>query len=177
MPNIVNRMVTRELEAAFEGVDGMILVSFGGLSVAETEKLRTEVAEKGARLKMVRNSLARRVLAERGLEFEGSALEGNTAIAYGDTEAIIGAAKVLTDKAVKKAGKVTLKAGVMEGQTLDSAGANSLADLPDRNTVNAMLLGVISAPARQLACVLNAVPSATVRVINARVEKEGGAEG
>ena len=75
----------------------MFLVSFHGLAVAESEALRDQIAEKGAQFRMVRNSLARRVFAERGLEFDGPALLGNTAIAYGSIEATIGAAKVLTD--------------------------------------------------------------------------------
>jgi len=59
---------------------------------------------------------------------------------------------------------------------MGAAEAAALADLPDRDTVNAMLLGVISGPARGLATILNAVPSSVARVIQAKADKEGGAE-
>ena len=54
MPNIVKKLITAELEAAFEGVEGVLLVSFGGLSVEETESLRESLAEKGVRFRLVK---------------------------------------------------------------------------------------------------------------------------
>jgi ribosomal protein L10 len=124
---------------------------------------------------MVRNALARRVFAERGLEFAGGALSGNTAVAYGTVESVIGAAKVLTSAEVKKAGKVRLKAGVLEGLALGPADVAILASMPDRNTLNAQLLGCISGPARGLAGALNALPAAVARVLQGRADRLQGA--
>lgn len=177
MPNIVNQMTVRDLERQLSEVDGMIFVTFGGLDVVQTEAIRNGVAEKGAGFRMLRNKLARRVLADRGLEFDAEVFQGNTAVAFGDAEAVIGAAKVLTEKEIKKTNLVSVKAGVMEGQALSSAEAAQLADLPDRDTVNAMLLGVISGPARSLATVINAVPASVARVLQAHVDDQGGADG
>lgn len=174
MPNLVNQMVIRELEDEFKDAEGMVLVSFGGLTVEETQDLRGKLAEKNVRFKMVRNSLAKRVLAEKEIVFpEETALKGNTGIAYGDAEAAIDAAKIFADKDVKKAGKVAFKGGVLEGNALDANSAKALADLPDRDTLHAQLLGVISGPARGLATVINAVPSSVARVIQAHAD-EGG---
>jgi ribosomal protein L10 len=171
MPNIVNQMVVRELADEFKGADGLLAVSFGGLTVKATEDLRGKLAEKGVRFRMVRNSLARRVLADRGIDLGKGILKGNTGIAYGDPESIIGAAKVLADPAVKKAKKVEFKAGYFDGEVLDASSAAQVADLPDRDTANAMLLGVISAPSRGLVVSLAGVASNTVRVLQARVDK------
>lgn len=172
MPNIVNQMVVRELEDEFKDAEGMVLVSFSGLSVEENEDLRNKLAEKNVRFKMVRNTLAKRVLSAKDLEFpDAGALKGNTGIAYGNTEAAIDAAKVFNDKAVRKAGKVAFKGAVLEGNTLDATGARALADLPDRPTLHAMLLGVISGPARGLATVISAVPSGVARVIQAHADE------
>ena len=171
MPNIVNQMVVRELTDAFEKSEGMLAVSFGGLGVKETEVLRGQLAEKGVRFRMVRNSLARRVLADRGIDLGEGTLKGNTAIAYGGPEEIIGAAKVFADPANKKSKKVTFKGGFFDGEALDAATAAQVADLPDRDTANSMLLGVISAPARGLVVALAGVQSNTVRVLQARVDK------
>ncbi|MCA9002195.1 MAG: 50S ribosomal protein L10 [Planctomycetes bacterium] len=171
MPNIVNQMVVRELTDEFKDAEGLLAVSFGGLTVKATEDLRGKLAEKGVRFRMVRNSLARRVLAERGIELGKGVLKGNTGIAYGGPESIIGAAKIFADPAVKKAKLVHFKAGFFDGEVLDADGAAQVADLPDRDTANAMLLGVISAPARGLAVALAGLPSNTVRVLQARVDK------
>ncbi|MCP5024464.1 MAG: 50S ribosomal protein L10 [bacterium] len=170
MPNIVNQMVVRELTDEFKDAEGMLAVSFGGLDVKTTEDLRGKLAEKGVGFRMVRNTLARRVLADRGIDM-GECFTGNTGIAYGDPESIIGAAKVFADPAVKKGKLVEFKAGFFDGETLDASSAAQVADLPDRDTANAMLLGVLSAPARGLAVVLSGVTSNTVRVLQARVDK------
>src|SRR5437868_10961127 len=106
MPNVVNRLVSQELAQAFKDAEGMVVVSFGGLTVKESEGLRNKMAEKGVKLRMVRNSLARRVLKERGLDLGEDALTGNTAIAYGKAEAAVHAAKLFTSPEIKKAGKV-----------------------------------------------------------------------
>ena len=170
MPNIVNELTVLNLTQEFESAEGMVVVSFGGLDVETTERVRGDLASKGAKLKMVRNRLARRVLAEQGYEFDSKALSGNTAIAYGSTEAVIGAAKVFDDKDVRKAG-VSMRAGVLEGVVLDAEEANALANVPDRDTLRAMMLGVISGPARSLAGVVNALPSAMARVLQARADE------
>ena len=172
MPNIVNKMVVAELENEFKDAEGMVLVSFSGLSVEESDGLRGKLAEKNVNFKMVRNSLARRVLADKNIEFpEADALKGNTGVAYGDAEAAVDAAKIFNDKEVRKAGKVAFKGALLEGNALDAKSAKALADLPDRDTLHAMLLGCIAGPARGLATVINAVPSSVARVIQAHADE------
>jgi large subunit ribosomal protein L10 len=174
MPNLVNRLTLRELDADFGASDNMVLVSFAGLTVLESESLRVKLAEKGVRLRMVRNSLARRVFAERGIELGGAVLSGNTAVAWGDVEGVIHAAKTFTAPEVKKVGKVKIKAGVLEGRALGSADATAIAAMPDRDTLNAQLLGVISGPARGLVSVLAGLPSGLTRVVKRRADTLGG---
>jgi large subunit ribosomal protein L10 len=177
MPNLVNKMVVREFADVLGKAEGMLLVSYGGLTVSESEALRNDLAKHGVTLHMVRNSLARRVFAEHGFEFAGDAQKGNTAAALGSIEGIVGAAKVFTTPEVKKVGKVTIRAGLFEGRAIDAAQATALAGLPDRNTLRAQLLGVISGPARGLVTTLNGLPSGFARILKARAEQlEGGGE-
>ncbi len=170
MPNLVNEMIVRGMSEGMTQAEGMVVVTFGGLDVAETEAIRGQVAEAGASMRMVRNRLARLALSEKGIDLGVDSLQGNVAIAWGDSEAAIGAAKVFASKDVKKAKKVAFKAGLLDGEVLDAAEAASLADVPDRDTLNAQILGVISGPARGLASVIQAVPSATARVLQARAD-------
>ena len=175
MPNIVKNLICKELEDAFDGVEGLLMVSFGGLTVEETENLRNDLAAKGVEFRMVQNKLARRVLLEKGFEFPKEALQGNTGIAYGDAEAAISAAKIFTDTAVKKAGKVKIKAGMLESNVLSEADAVQLADVPDRDTLRAKILGCISGPARSLVGTIHGVPGGLARVLQAHADQ--GEEG
>jgi len=176
MPNIVKKMVVSELTKEVKEAEGMVLVSFGGLSVAETEDLRGSIASRDARFRMVRNNLTRMVLKEQGYEFPEGTLQGNTAMAYGSTEATLGAAKVLADPKLKKDGKVKFRAGILEGSILDGADAAALANIPDKDQLRGQLLGVISGPARALATVLQALPSSMARVIQAHVDQGESAD-
>ena len=170
MPNLVNEMIMRGMSEGMIQAEGMVVVTFGGLDVVETEAIRGRVAEAGASMRMVRNRLAKLALSGKGIDLGDDILQGNVVIAWGDSEATIGAAKVFGSKDVKLAKKVVFKAGLLEGEVLDAAGAASLANVPDRDTLNAQILGVISGPARGLASILQAVPSATARVLQARAD-------
>lgn len=171
MPNVVNRLVVRELTHEFKDVEGLVVVSWGALNAVENETLRDKLAEKGCKLTLVRNSLARLVLKERGFEVGDEVLSGNTAIAYGKAEAAVHAAKTFTSAEVKKAGKVKIRAGVFEGRLLGASDTAALAGIPDRHTLEGQLAGVLISPARSLVSLVNQVPSGLVRVLQARADQ------
>lgn len=179
MPNLVNRLVVQELTKEFKDAEGLVVVSYGGLNAKDNEALRDKLAEKGAKLTLVRNSLARLVLKERGFEVGNEILLGNTAIAYGKAEAVVHAAKTFTSAEVKKAGKVKIKAGVLEGRLLDAKDAAALADVPDRKTLEGRIVGCLVGPSRGLVGVVNQIPASLVRVLQARADQLGklGTEG
>ena len=168
MPSVVNRLVVRELTRELADAKGMLFLSFGGLTVKESESLRGKLAAKGVRVRMMRNALARRVLAERGFEVDDATLAGNTALAWGSAEAAIFAAKIATDAETKKSGKVKIRAGVLDGQLLSDKDAAALANVPDKKTLQAKILGCLSGPARGLVATINGLPGGLTRVINAR---------
>jgi large subunit ribosomal protein L10 len=170
MPSLVNRLVVGELTKEIGEAQGMLFLSFGGLTVKESEALRGKLAAKGVRMRMVRNALARRVLAERGFEISDQLFAGNTAIAWGDSEAAIHTAKVATEADVKKAGKVKIKAGVLDGKLLDEKDAAALSSVPDKKTLQARILGCLSGPARGIVATLNGLPGGLVRVVDARAK-------
>jgi len=176
MPNLVNTLVCKELARELEQAEGVLFVSFGGLTVEETESLRDELAEKGVKFRMLRNKLARRVLAGRADGLPPGTFVGNTAVAYGQVEHAILAARVLSAPAQMKAGKVALKAGLLDGRALGPADAAALADVPDRDTLRAMLLGCVSGPARGLVRALNGLSAGLARVLQAHADEGSSSE-
>ena len=171
MPSLVKKLISSELEQAFDGIEGLVMVSFGGLTVEETETIRGDLAAKGAQFRMVQNKIARRVLLEKGFEFPEDALAGNTGIAYGDAEATIGAAKVFFGSPMKKAGKVKIRGAMLENNVLSASDAMQLADVPDRDTLRGKILGCLSGPGRGLVCAINGVPGGLARVLQAHAEQ------
>ena len=69
--------------------------------------------------------------------------------------------------------KLQIKAGLIEGQLLDGKGVEeTLAKMPGKNELRAMLLGVISGPARSLATLLAAPGSSLARVVQAHADSK-----
>ncbi len=171
MPNLVNRLVSEEYQVAIKESEGLLIVSLGGLSVSESEALRASLDEGGARLRMVRNSLAQRVLSDSGYELGADVFAGNVAIAYGSAEAAIQAAKVLTAPEVRQAGKVQVRAAVLEDRLLSAEDATALAGVPDKNTLRSKIVGCLQGPLRGLAVALNANQGALARVLQAHADQ------
>ena len=175
MPNLINEIIVRQLSDEFSRAEGMVIVTLKGLTVEETESLRDSLAEGGVRLRMVRNRLATLALKNRGLELGADVLAGNVACAWGSSEDTIKIAKVVK-KAVKsrdpkKKGKLAFSGGFFEGNALDAKSAEALAELPGKDELRAMLLGLISGPARSLATLLHAPGSSLARVLDAHAKK------
>ena len=173
MVNLLNKMIVRELAQSFGGSNSMLLVSLSGMSVAESEELRDSLAEGGGMIHMVRNNLAKLALKECGVAIPDEVFQGNVAVVCGAPEHAIHAAKVVKKSEARKSGKLEFRAGVLEGAVLDAANALEMAEIPDQDTLRAMLLGVLSGPARQLVGVINAPTSALVRVVQAHVDDAG----
>jgi len=177
MPNVINELIVKELSSSVEEADGMLVATFTGLTVAESEDLRDSLAEHGLRLRMVRNRLVKLALKAHDIEPPAGLFAGNIACVWGGPEDTINAAKVLHKSDARKQGKVALRGGLMEGNVIGEGEAQALADMPGRDELRAMLLGVISGPARGLVGTLAAVPGGLARVIQAHVDSgdAGGA--
>jgi len=176
MPNVVKEMMIRELTEELKDAEGMLMVNMSGLSVAETEDLRNKLAEQNVPLRMVPNRLARRALASRGLETPEHLFKGNVAVSWGGPEAAIHAAKVMKDAPPQKDGRLTYAGAVLEGNVLGADDAASMADMPGKDELRAMILGCLSGPSRGLVMCLAANGSGLARVIQAHVDASPAAD-
>lgn len=171
MPNLVNEMVVRELDSGLANAGGLLLLNVAGLTVKETEALRRDLAAKKLRLRFVRSRLARLAFTRKGLAFSEEACAGSLGLICGSGEDAINAAKVLKGSDLLKNKRLSVRAGMLEGAVLGQADTLALAEVPDRATLQAKLLGCLSGPARGLVTLLNANPSGLARVIQARADK------
>lgn len=126
----------------------VVVVHNNGLSMEETTALRKGVREDGASYKVAKNRLAKLALAGTPYESLADLLKGPTAIAYSEDE--IAASKAVV-KVAKASDKFKVIGGAMNGEKIDVARIQQLASLPDMDGLRAQLIGLLQAPAGQLA--------------------------
>ena len=154
---------------AVKNSDYVYFVSYAGLTVKSFSELRNQLAAANANCKVQKNTLIKKAADQLELELEAIDLTAGTAMVYGqgDCSAV---AKLLVEFG-KKQEQVKAKGGYMDGAVLSAAAVGALADLPAKPVLQAMLLGVLQAPARNLVTVLNAKVSSIVNVVNAYKDK------
>ena len=169
MPNIVVRHAFAEYGKKIGEMGSCVVMSFDKLTVAQVSTLRNQFREEGISMSVVRNRIAKIALKEAGYELED--IRGKCGIAFAPEEKAITAAKLVREFAKANKGAVLeILSGVVEGEVIPTAGAATIADMPDKNTVRAQIAIAISAPARSLATVMSAVQSGMARCLDQHAE-------
>lgn len=162
--------VVAEVSAELAKAQAVVIAEYRGLPVEDITVLRKEARASGVYLRVVKNTLARR--AVKGTPFEKLADQMAGPLAYGISVDPVAAAKVLHGYA-KKNDKLVIKGGALPGQVMSAKEVGSLATMPGREQLLAMLLGTMQAPIAKFVQTLNEVPSKFVRTVAAvRDQKE-----
>lgn len=146
----------------------VLVVDYTGMTVPEFNELRGKLSEGGAECHVAKNTYMRKALENANLPDISEQLLGQTAFVTGESD-VCAAAKAVKEFA-KKANKLEVRTGILDGDVIDTAQVNALAELPSRDVLLATLLAVINAPATQLVRVINEPAASVARVIKAKHE-------
>ena len=160
MANAQNIENLAAIKEDLEGITGLWVVDYRGLTVKEIQQLRRDVRAAEGIMKVYKNTLVKRALADMDMASMDSILEGPSAFVF-TTNDPVAPAKALKDFA-KDNDKLELKGGIMEGEFQDAAAFEQIASLPSRD----QLLG-------QIACSLTGVASQLAIAIGEMSEKGG----
>ena len=147
--------VVDEIKAMLDGAVGAVVVDYRGLTVEQDTKLRKQLREAGVVYKVCKNTMMKRAFEGTDFAALDEHLEGPSAIAISKDDATA-PARIVANFA-KKAEKLEIKAGVVEGNYYDKAGMEALANVPSREELLGKLLGSIQSPIANLARVLNQI--------------------
>ena len=163
------KYLVEEVDSYLEGSDYLFIVNYAGITVAETEDLRSSLAEHRAEFHVVKNTILQ--VATRGRSYPDldEWLSGPTAIISGG-ENPPGVAKVLENFAKKKE-KVDLKVGVLNESVISPEAIEQLSKLPSLEVLRAQLLGLLNTPAQRLLTVLQGVPQGLLNVLDAKSQE------
>ena len=163
MPNARNQEMMEAIKADLSDVQAVWVVDACGLTVKETQELRRAVRDAGAFMKVYKNTIMRKALAELDLVNMDEVLEGPSAFVFcqGDVAA---AAKAVTEFA-KDNKMLEVKGGMMDNAFVTSEEVAAIASLPSKEELIAKVAGAISGVARGLAVSINGVPSGLAQAI------------
>ena len=147
--------VVAEIAELFDGAASAVVVDYRGLTVEQDTALRKQLREAGVTYKVYKNTMIRRAAEGTAFAALDPHLEGPTAIAVSKTDATA-AARILAEFA-KKADKLEIKGGVVEGNYYDAKGMQVIATIPSREVLLGRLLGSMQSPIANFARVLNQI--------------------
>jgi len=173
MPNARNIEMMENIKADLEGVNAVWVVDACGLTVKETEALRRTIREAGAIMKVYKNTVMKKTLAELDLVNMDEILEGPSAFVFCG-EDVAAAAKAVTEFA-KENEKLEVKGGMMDNAFVTADEVKAIASLPSKEVLLAQIAGAISGVARGLAVCINGVPSGLARAIQQVADQKDAA--
>ena len=164
MDRAAKRELVSTLHDVFSNTSVVVVAHYKGLTVAEMQKLRTQMKQAGATVKVAKNRLANIALDGTDVASIKPLLKGPTLLAYsGDP---VAAAKVAVDFA-KANDKLVILGGAMGTTALNPDGVKALASLPSLDELRAKIVGLVQAPATKIAQVVNAPAAKLARVFGA----------
>ncbi len=171
MDRAAKRALVASLNGALKDTGVIVVARNAGLVAAQSADLRRRVKAAGGSVRVAKNKLA--ALALTGTDAEGikGLLKGPTILAFSRDP--IAAAKATVAYA-KENDKLVILGGAMGKSVLDANAVKALAELPSLDELRAMFLGTLMAPAGKLVRTMNEPGSKLARLLQAKVDKEGG---
>ena len=156
--------VVAEVSAELSKAQAVILAEYRSITVQDMTNLRKKARSSGVYLRVLKNTLARRAVAET--PFKGLSEKMVGPLAYGISSDPVAVAKVLQEFA-KENEKFVIKGGAMPNVVMSPREVADLAKMPSRQELLAKLLGTMQAPIAKFVRTLNEVPGKFVRTVAA----------
>lgn len=169
MDKAAKRELVGTLNSVFSETSVVVVAHYAGLTVADMQKLRAQMKQAGASVKVAKNRLAKIALEGTDVASIGTLLKGPTLLAYSSDP--VAAAKVAVDFA-KANDKLVILGGAMGKTALNVDGVKALATMPSLDELRAKLVGLIQAPATKLAQLSTAPAAKLARVFGAYAKRD-----
>ncbi len=172
----LKQQAVEEIKDRFSRAGSVVLVDYRGINVEQVTELRKQFRAVGVEYVVLKNTLAKRALAELSISGIDALLEGPSAFAFGYSDPVA-PAKVLGDYIAKsKTEHLKIKGGLVAGKAIDVAGVKALAELPPKEVLIAKMMGSLNAPITGFVGVLSATLRSLVYAIDAVRKQKAGEE-
>jgi large subunit ribosomal protein L10 len=172
MSKYVKEMMMDQLRSDLGDDRSLLILDLKDLDAQAEYQLRKDLRKKNIRLRVLKNTLARRVFTDLGIEGLSPYLTGASAAVWGG-EGIAELAKEISQQ-VKKLKKPVIKGGAVDGVIVGPEQVEDITKLPSREVLIGQVLGLILSPAQQAIAMIGSPASTLIGQLEAFIEKQGG---
>ena len=159
------KAVVAEVSEVAKGAYSAVAAEYCGLTVEALTNLRIKAREDNVYLRVVKNTLARRALADTDFECMSDKLTGPLILAFSQEDP--GAAARVAKNFAKDHDKFEVTMLSVGGELLEASQIDKLASLPTRDQAISLLMAVMKAPTEKFVRTLNEVPGKLTRTVAA----------
>ena len=179
MSKKVKNLITRELGERFKGVDSVAVINPRGINATKNNQIRRKLREKGVRMTVVKNTLAKRAVGDGKLKGFDALLQGPSAVIYGEASIATIARMILDEK--KADDKIELRGIFFDGEVyVGDKGVEQVSKLPTREEAIGQVVALILAPGQRLGGIFKGQAgkvAALIKAVEERAEKSGAGAG
>ena len=157
--------IVAEVNEAAQAALSAVMADYRGVTVDAMTQLRKSARESGVKVRVIRNTLAKRAFEGTELECMNEALTGPCIVAFAMEDP--GASARLFKDFAKEQEAFEIKALSVGGKLLPAEQIDALAKLPTRDEALALLMAVMQAPVTKLVRTMNDIPGRVTRVVAA----------
>ena len=155
------KVVVSEIEEKIEKAESIVIVEYKALTVEAITALRAKCRAANVDYCVLKNTLVKRALENKGIKIDDAILEGPNAFVFGNGDPV-SAPKLIKEfitaaEKDKKTSPLTIKAGIMDGAVQSVEEVKALADILPREQLIAKIMGCLNSQATALAYVIQAI--------------------
>ena len=157
MSKYVKEMMMDQLKTELDGDRSVLILDLKGLDAITEFQFRRDLRKKSIKMRVLRNTLARRVFEDMGVGGLSRFLEGPSVAVWGGA-GVAELAKEISDQ-VKKLKKPAIKGGSVDGTVIGPDQIEDITKLPSREALIGRVVSLALSPVQRVVSLANAPAS------------------
>src|SRR3954449_10188397 len=148
MSKYVKELMMDQLRSDLDGSRSVLILDLKGLDAIAEHHFRRDMRKKSIRVRTLKNTLARRVFTEMGMDGLSRYLEGPSVLVWGGAGVAELAKEVSTQ--VKTLKKPEIKGGAVDGVVIGPGQVEDITKLPSREQLIGRVVSLALAPVQRI---------------------------
>src|SRR2546430_2410370 len=176
MSKKVKSLLEKDTARRLEGIDGVAVINPRGINAIKNNLIRRRLREKGLRMTVVKNTLAKRATATSKIKGFESLLDGPSALIYGKASISTIARALLDEKKADE--KIELRGMFFDGEVyVGDDGVKAVSKMPTREEAIGIIAACALSPGKKLAGIFKGQAGKIASIIKTIEEKAKEREG